>query len=145
MKYKIFAALTEDINSGWVWLKNPECQQRAIVLIKNPISNKGVFCEVLRIDDNFTKHYNLRGEGRKYILDDDNVLVINEWYRKLLGGLSTQSEYELAIMQYNNQWGNFMACIQHPQVVVRLATWLGVIGVALGVLGIILGLLSIFM
>lgn len=36
----------------------------------------------------------------------------------------------------NHLIGKFMANIEHPQVVVRLGTWLGIVSIALGMIGI---------
>jgi hypothetical protein len=34
-----------------------------------------------------------------------------------------------------------MACTDHPQIIVRVAAWLGLISVVLGLLGVIIGFL----
>jgi hypothetical protein len=57
-----------------------------------------------------------------------------------LGGIETKKNHELEISRPNGLWGKFRASTGHPQVVVRLATWLAVISVALGVISIGLAL-----
>jgi hypothetical protein len=74
---------------------------------------------------------------------DSPALVINEWYRKLLGDLTTRAEYDLEVSDADNLRGRFLASAQHPQIVVRVAFWLGVISVVLGVVGLCLGVISL--
>lgn len=61
MPYKIYAALMDDINSGWVWVGGFSGEQRSIVKLKNKSNDRSVFCEALRIDKNFLKIW-----ARKY-------------------------------------------------------------------------------
>ncbi|GAB4142258.1 MAG: hypothetical protein Fur0046_18690 [Cyanobacteria bacterium J069] len=139
--YKIFAARDEDAHQGWIWLRDKELPKRCVVTIRN--GKKRVCCEALQIDANFLRNY----DGRSYTVDigtEPEPLVIGEWYRAALGGLETQSKVELIIEQSIPIWGSFRACVDHPQIVVRLATWLGVIGLVLGVLGFIIGVASLF-
>lgn len=68
---------------------------------------------------------------------------MNGWYRAQLGELETQHEYALDITPVDDCWGKLRACMDHPQIIVRVAAWLGVIGVALGVIGVILGIIGI--
>jgi hypothetical protein len=143
MKYSIYAALREDVNSGWVWISVPKFRQREVICVKNVALDKKIYCEVLQIDDNYLNYYNAKGQGRKAIKKDASVLVMNEWYRNLLGDLPTQSEYEFQVSEAGNWHGRIMSCFQHPQIIVRVATWLGVISVVLGVVGVLLGIISL--
>lgn len=138
---KLFAALREDTQQGWVWLKDQNLPTRSIIKINNPANGKVVYCEALQIDNNFLNVYNT--PPRKTISNPENVMVINGWYRSKLGGLDTQSEVDLNIKPSNCWWGKLKACTDHPQVVVRVAAWLGAIGLFLGILGLILGVLSL--
>jgi len=144
MKYKIYVALNDDINSGWIWLNTPNFRQRSVVCIHNPEAKKKVYCEVLQIDKNFIKIYNAKDKGRLKLKKDIPSLVINEWYRKLLGDLSTKSEHEIEISTADNLIGKMLVCIYHPQIIVRVAYWLAVISVLLGAVGIILGVISLY-
>lgn len=144
MEYSLFAALHEDVNSGWIWINKCDFKQRAVIRIVNTTTKKSVYCEVLQIDDNFLNYYNARGKGRKLISEEASALVINQWYRKLLGDLSTQSRHELEITEVANLYGRIRSCLQHPQVIVRIATWLGIVSVAEGLLGILFGIISLF-
>ncbi len=143
MKYTVFAATSEDIDSGWVWLGSPIPISRIVVRITNKNGGKSVYCEALKIDRNFLKIYN--APGRIPICTPDKALVANAWYRKRLGLLETQSEYELEVKFADNFCGRLRSCLQHPQTVVRLATCLGIMSVVLGLLGILLGLVGVWL
>ncbi|MGD0709030.1 MAG: hypothetical protein ABSA51_11335 [Anaerolineaceae bacterium] len=141
--YKVYAALHEDINSGLVWISPSGFSQRAIVCIENVSDRKKVYCEALEIDGNYLREYNKEENGRYKIDINVPTLVINQWYRKQLGDLSTLRKYNLQITTSDNCYWRLKSCLQHPQIVVKVATWLGIISVALGMLGFILGLISI--
>lgn len=139
---KIFAALREDTQQGWVWLQDSSLQARSIVKITNPTNGNVVYCEALQIDKNFLNTYN---QSPRINIDKPHAtLVINGWYRAALGGLSTQSEVSLSVKTSNFWWGKFKACTDHPQIIVRVAAWLGAIGLSLGVVGLVLGVMSVF-
>lgn len=144
MEYKVYAALIEDLNQGWVWIHDPNLtassELRPIIRITTPKLLKAVYCEALYIDPNYVDYYNEKKSTYK-ITFGDRIIVINEWYRKKLGNIrtyaKTNKEEELGIEICDNVFWQIMACLQHPQVVVRIATWLGIIGVVLGVIGIV--------
>ncbi len=136
---KLYSALREDSQQGWVWLQNSSLPARSIVKIKNTENRKTIYCETLQIDNNFLKAYNQ--SPRISITNPQTTLVINGWYRTKLGGLHSQTDVDLNVTPCNSSYGMFMACIYHPQTVVRVAAWLGAISVALGVLSVIISIL----
>ncbi len=137
MNYRVLAALQQDMNQGWIWLSQPSLGHRSIVKVVNLSNGKIVFCEALQIDENFLADYNQ--PPRLSITGPESSLVMNAWYRKLLGDLVTNHDHDLKIGRANNPYGKLRACLQHPQVVVRLATWLALLSVFLGALGVFLG------
>lgn len=139
---KLFAALHEDTHQGWVWLQDSSLPPRSIVKITNSINKKVVYCEALQIDSNFLTNYNQ--SPRVPITEPQSSLVIGSWYRAALGGLSIQQEVSLNVKPCNSLWGRFMACVHHPQTVVRVAVWLGLISVILGLAGVGLGAVSLW-
>jgi len=141
MKYRIYASLNDEINAGWIWIGTPTLPSRCIIRICNLANGKKVYCEALQIEDNFTNRYNK--DGRCTINDAKSSMVINAWYRKKLGDLATQTDQDLDITSADNWWGKVRSCVQHPQVIVRIGTWLGIISVGLGLLGVALGILSL--
>ena len=139
MKYKIFTALKEDINSGWVWVGDESISERAVVLLINKKNNKKIYCEALSIDENFLIEYN--NPPRTFIKNPSCSIVINSWYRKELGNIEPQQEYELEIRKVDNKYGKLRASLKHPQVAIRMAIKLALWSVALAIFGIFLGLL----
>lgn len=138
--YKLFAALHQDSQQGWIWLQDARFIPRSIVKITNVENGKVIYCEALQIDQNFLSVYN--HSPRFSISDPHSAIVINGWYRARLGAQSTQSDAQLEISPCNSLRGKFNACTNHPQVVVRVAAWMGGVGLLLGVIGLVLGLLS---
>lgn len=138
MKLKIFAALSEDINNGWVWLPDNIVSTRTVVKITNASTRKKVYCEAIQTGFNFQKRYNQ--QAKHEITDPSATLIINEWYRQKLGITKTQQFENLEVNTCDNIWGKTWASLHHPQIVVRLATMLGVLSVFLGVIGILLGI-----
>ncbi|MFC7368116.1 MULTISPECIES: hypothetical protein [Vreelandella] len=136
--YKVLAATRADMNEGWVWLSQHDFAPRSIVKIRSKVNNKVVYCEALEMDENFIKDYNK--SPRVSISQNGHTIVMNGWYRNRLGGIETNQNHGLEVSGSNGPWGKFRASTGHPQVVVRLATWLAVISVGLGILGVCLAL-----
>ena len=139
---RLFAALHEGAQQGWVWLQDPTLPARSLIRIKNPDNGKVVYCEALQIDENFLDTYNQK--PRFTISTPKEALVISGWYRAALGGVSTQSDVHLSIKPCNSWWGKFKASTHHPQTVVRVAAWLGLISVILGLWSAVLGAASLW-
>jgi len=80
--------------------------------------------------------------------DNKNLIFINQWYRQRLGIKEVQSKEvqnneELTINTQSKICWQIKACLQHPQIVVRLSTILGIISVALGIIAILIGCITI--
>lgn len=141
MDYYVLASLVEDINSGWCWIKGSDVSNRSLVQIKNNTNGKTVVCEALSVDRNFEKRYgdSISSKTNKSILDKSNVVLMNAWYREKLGIDNTQSKHDLQI-SFVTRWcvgKRIKACTMHPQVAVRLSTWLGLIGIFVGAVSLI--------
>lgn len=138
-KLKVYAALREDIQQGWVWIDISTSSR--IVKITNKSSKKVIYCEVLSIDDNFKNKYGEQGSGRKEI--GNNVIVISEWYRKKLKA-EKNSDLDFKVEECDSWCGSFKSCLDHPQAAIRLATKLGATSLVLGALSLLLGAWSIY-
>jgi hypothetical protein len=132
-RLKTFACLHDDINEGLVWLQDESLPPRSIVRIRSVATRKSVRCEALQIDHNFLRLYNQK--PRVGITEPRASLVISSWYRAKLGGLQTQSEYDLEISISNTPWGKLRASTQHPQAALRVAVWLGILSILIGLAG----------
>jgi len=137
--YKILAATRVDMNEGWVWISDRNFQPRSVIKITYKKNNKSIYCEALKIDENFIKEYNQ--PPRYNINANENTIVMNDWYRKRLGGIKTKQKYDLEISVKNTWWGKLRASTGHPQIVVRHAIWFAFIGLVLGVLSMFMTLI----
>lgn len=133
----LFALPRDDVQQGIVWLQDPTLPPRGVVRISHRENKKTVYCESMQIDSNFLRHYN--EPPRIQITDPVHALVIGGWHRAMLGNLPTRQHAELTIVPCLTAWGKVRACIDHPQTVVRVGAWLGLIGLLLGIVGTILG------
>lgn len=139
----------EEIDKGHVWLKietselsRGEVASRPVVCIENTCNGKKIYCEALNIDKYFLKRYNKCPRHRIVGQDVDRALVISKWYRRRLGGLRTQKEYNLRITNAKGLKPALCAQLQHPQLIVRISTWLALISVSLGLLSVFISFAS---
>lgn len=133
--YKVLASRDTEMNEGWVWISNDIFRPRSVIKIKNKINEKTVYCEHLKIDENFITSYNSLGKKEK-INRDEKTIVISQWYREKLGGIITKERHDLQITSSNGLWGRVRACQYHPQLVVRLSINLAILSVVLGILSV---------
>lgn len=131
MIYKVFASLKSDMNEGWVWITAPKVPSRSIIEIENTINRKKVYCEALQIDQNYLKDY--KKGNTNTLPNNEPTITLNSWYRTKLGLEETNKDYNLLVKPSNHLYGRFRASIGHPQMVVRLATWLAIISTILGI------------
>jgi len=136
MKYKIYAALAEEENEGWVWFTTPKLDTRTLVKLHKSQNGRIVFCQSRQVDKNFLQRYN---ECPRISIphDEKNSLVIGEWYRDALGGFDTQTEVDIEISRLEIPfWRDLRAACHHPDIVARIGTRLGILGAWLGIIGI---------
>lgn len=151
--YEVHTALREDLNEGWIWIKNDVLKdklqnQRPIVRI-NTENQKKVYCEALYVDHFYLKRFNGRMKCDHPInCNKDRLIFISGWYRQILGikhkdlGLQKNLTITLGKFPLSSLW-HLWACLQHPQIVVFLGTALAIIGLGLGGIAVGLGLIAI--
>ena len=139
--FTVYAALKDHAHEGWVHLHDPGCRTRGIIRISNSSTSRHIYCEALQIGSNFEGEY--RESKSTFVLDKNAALVVGKWYREKLGGIATESQATLTIQQCDGMWGSFRACVDHPQLAIRLTTRLAILSVALGITSLALGLLSL--
>jgi hypothetical protein len=111
------------------------------MIVKIVHNGRKVFCECRTIDANFIDQYN-QPPRIPIPKTADNTLVISKWYRDVLGGIKTQDDVQLAITPAKIPfWRTVRAAAHHPDVMVRLAAYLGVIGVWSGLSSLIASIL----
>ena len=149
--YVIRASLHDEANEGWVWVE--DFPSRSLIRIINQTNDRSVVCKTRKFDKNFLDRYNAEGAGRIEINElKQNTIVMSGWYRDALGGFgTTDKDNETGKVSLNlcplrrwKPWYQMRAASHHPDIVVRLGTRLGALGVWLGLLGSGLGFLSLF-
>ncbi len=155
MKYKIYPCLISDIDQSNVWVSGV-ITSRTELSIKNPKNGKKIVCDGMNIDADYIRRYdgrfdNHKNKPSKYhkIVEKRNAVVtMSAWYRdKLEIGkteIDSAANVELEIKTVSKwRFGNrIKACMQHPQVAIRMATWIGIISTLLGVVSVLCGFLS---
>ncbi len=107
-------------------------RNRAIIKITN--KKKSVYCEFLKIDENYLEKYN---NGRTLKIENpSNTIIANEWYRTRLGIKKTNQDENITIQPANNLIGKLCASLQHPQLIVRISTKLGLLSFGLGLISL---------
>jgi hypothetical protein len=118
---------------------------RDYITLKTIPTGKKVNCICRIIDDNFIDSYN-KSERTENITDRNNSIVISAYYRDMLGGIETKKEYEFEIIRICkfNYYSKIKTLRQHPDNIVKVATWLAIISIVIGILGILLSMLSLY-
>lgn len=143
--YRIFAALSDESNEGWIWFKDPLFPTRTIVKVRNPETGHKIFSESRKIDTNFLIRYNERPHT-VFLNNPGEALVISEWYRDALGAIKTtchsKKPLDLDITSAKIPgWRSLRASCHHPDIAVRVGTRLGVLGTWLGLVGLVAAVL----
>ena len=144
MKFRIHTALHEETNNGWIWALYPQLQARSVVRITNPTNGRSVHCEYREIDKFFLKRFNqCKPDMANQMTMEENPIAISLWYRNALGihGIGMDVDLELNPDRFK-LLGIVRSGSQHPDMISRLATRLGVLGVWLGITSIVVSLLS---
>lgn len=136
MRYKVYAALHEETDKGWVWLKVANGVPRTTIKLTNAEKSRTAYCEYRELDERFVKRYNKDAEHCKLPKtpeDWEQVIVISDWYRRALGGLELQTKVDLQTYKpLCFFWADMRAACHHPEPGVRVATRLAVFGTWLG-------------
>ncbi len=159
--YELHLAISEDIASGWMWVETKNTDLRELLNAHRPIAkvsykNAAVFCEVLCADsydlkrfDEFYEKHGLTQVSSSGKAEQKNRVFINHWYRNKLGivdvaaGGSLDISFKFRDSLVGETWYQANACMAHPQVIVRVATWVGLVALGLGVFGAGLALLPL--
>jgi len=137
----IRAALHDETDKGWVWLRLNRKTFVSRMTIKISYGKKSVYCEYREIDSKFVKLYNC-GRTRK-IEEEGKFVVISDWYRKALGIEETKETEQPTGPSLNiskPRWALFAdirAGCQHPEPGVRMATQIAIWGTWVGFAGLL--------
>ena len=141
-KYKIFAALHEEANEGWVWIpKGIVPSGSTWICLKNTQNERKVYCSCRIIDKNFQEYYNDENRRTYKINKNDNHIVISCYYRNKLG-LESNYEYELDITHTRNPINWIRALVHHPNNAIQVATCLAIFSIIIGFISIVLSIFT---
>jgi hypothetical protein len=148
-KYEILKAIHEESNEGWIWIqKEEEIKSRNFIKIEwsenKPKGGKSIRCQARTIDKNFYKFYTKRKETVDKI--ESNSIIINEYFREKLGitdaMLKQRNVYNLSILKSNCCIQKILAFLQHPNDVVKIATWLVIFSILLSLISIMIAIFT---
>jgi len=149
---ELHTALAEDASEGCIWFKlicakdHLSGRRRIVRVTRTDAKGRSmspVYCEGLYAD----RHYAKRWLKRSLAIDaKDEMFFVSEWYRLRLGiDEDSYAEIPIRIETYDSEsvlW-QLRACLQHPQIVVFIASILGIVGTGLGLIGLGLVLIAI--
>jgi len=150
--YTLLRSRRDELAEGWVWIRDRHVED--LVRRRRPIAEvshtshgkvKRVYCEMVYADDNDLAALNASFLARK---PDRRAVFMSSWYREKLGIEWNHPPNKCVLLTIDLRrarsfsW-QILACADHPQVVIRLATWLGLLGLGLGVIGVGLGFLPL--
>lgn len=150
-QYIVHTSLRDDRNEGWVWIRNRclktelDGKRRIVRITAKP--GKSIFCEALWADDWYMKKWDKLwiNTCTKVPLPNENLAFISAWYRRRLGIRRGRQSLTIKYCKETPRpfWWQLRACLDHPQVVVRLATVLAIIGIGLGLIALGLGIVGV--
>ena len=142
MYVKIYASLQIDSMEGWVWTNCKVVRGNNLVIITNLKNKKRIKCYKRTIDDNFEKSYNRKGEGRLKLDLNEDVIVMNEFYRTKLK-VNTKCHQDLDIR--SAKWSErIVTNWNHPNPQVQYSNQMGVWAMLIAILSLLLALFSLY-
>lgn len=143
-EFLILPARKEDIEQGYIWIKNSEIEIRTLVKINNIESKKTIYCEALNADV-----YYLNGIKNKKI-DEDNrpdtsIIFMNAWYRNQLKIIEHKRYFLLIepIKKWPFTWfALYKYYCLHPNSAYRFATTISIVSLVVGLIGLLTGVFS---
>jgi hypothetical protein len=155
--YELHLAISEDIASGWIWVQTNSAELRKLLDAHRPVAKvscakASVYCEVLNADEydlkRFNEIYNKHALSEVSSTPKERVFI-NHWYRNKLGigalkaGSTLNISFKFNLNLMGESWYQANACMAHPQVIVRVAAWVGLVALGLGLFGAGLALLPL--
>jgi hypothetical protein len=132
-KFTIRASLKSDIRTSKIWSSEPITTN--LVKIKN--KRKSIIVSHRRIDDNFINDYNTSDNTIDISLQDD-ILILDEYYRKLLGvDKNTTIMLNMIPIKWYYLRSNLLYLLKHPDDSIRIATYLALFSILFDVVPLI--------
>lgn len=120
--YKIYPTLHSEIRKGTVWSFYETDSN--LIKIKNLKNKKSIVVAHRKIENNFIKIYKQSIFTNKSEISNENVFIIDEYYRNKLG-VSKYDEVELKIKPVKSFvfWYKLSYLKNHPDEVVNITFW----------------------
>jgi len=157
-EYNILPTVYEEMNRGWVWIPKgiENIKSRTYIKIEwlenKPDNSKPIRCQIREIDSRFRNKYKEHYKNNSNyirIIDEPNTVVMNWYFRDRFGiteeelenRIKNHEKFDIIISKSNCIFQKIWAFLIHPDDVVKIATYLGLISI---IISIILGGLSIY-
>jgi len=167
--YTLLRSRRDELAEGWVWLRDRDVhdqvrRRRPIAKVTHTLGGEEhvIHCEMVYADDTDIEAFADENKLEKCKVlsllgePDRRAVFMSSWYREKLGierdhdkdkcvrlTIELTGTRSLLLRVTRGLLWQVYACADHPQVVVRLATWLGLVGLGLGVIGVGLGFLAL--
>jgi len=161
VEYKIYPSLHEESIEGWVRIPEDidHIKTRDFIMISR-VGYPSIICQARTIDKLFINFYNNRLESSNFFqiyeqkkpLDHEDIknkkstIIMSYYFREKLGitdeDVKSDINIELSILKNNCRLQKIRAFLQHPNDVVKIATWLALLSI---IISIVLGSLSIIL
>ena len=139
-KIRILAALKSDTMEGWGWISKNLITKNGFYKISHS-KGKNVLCYLRIIDNNFIDEYN---SARTHKIEQENdSLIINEYYRTRLKISETNKSYHINISKCNFLCRVFKFEFTHPNPYVRQSSKMTVLSLVFGIISLGLTIFTI--
>lgn len=140
-KFIIKPTISEESLESWIWTNN-ESVPKGFILIKNPQNSKCIKTYKRTLDENFENIYNEKNTSKINIKKFDAYLIINEFYRDVLG-IEKHEEVELIISKASLFQKIFLIHWTHPNPTIQFANRATIMSIIFALIALIVTLLSI--
>ena len=140
-KYTIRPSISEEALDSWIWTNDESLTFKGFIVIKNPVNKKSIRTFKRTLDKNYEKIYNDRGTCEINLNSDTKYLVINEYFRDVLG-IEKHQEVELEIKRAKFCEKIFIHWT-HPNPTVQIAFRASTISILISLIALALTIYSI--
>lgn len=149
--FHICKARANETDEGWVWLTTI-LPSRTVIRVERTGMRRHVYCQLRQLDKDYISDYE-RKISTMPTGDWNNRIVMNQWYRDALviGDMTSERREALTMLTICPDltqtlpgwyplvgwWCSIRATCQHPNIVVRVGTRLGILGAWLGFISLL--------
>lgn len=142
-KYTIRPTVSEEALESWIWTNDDCVSSKGFVVIRNLENKKTIKTFKRTLDENFEKIYNERNTFKIDLNSGKLYLVINEYYRTILG-VEKHQEIDLQIGIAKWYQRLFRIHWSHPNPTVQFANRATLMSIIIGAIALLLTFYSIY-